>query len=261
MLNNAALELRAAADALATEPGTSARPTLIAGLRDSANGLEEIAGLYWLRDGLTRTQNALQPIVDNQPVSTDTCRSTALMLNNAAPELRAAANALAAKPGTSARPTLIAGLRDSANGLEEIAGLYWLRDGLAKTQNALRPIVDNQTVSTDTCRSTASMLNNAAPELRAAADALAAKPGTSARPALIAGLRDSANGLEEIAGLYWRETASPRPTMPWCLWPPAPLSRMRYVTPRPACSGTPRRSFAPPPMLWPPSRAPPPDRL
>ncbi len=202
MLNNAAPELRAAANALAAKPGTSARPTLIAGLRDSANGLEEIAGLYWLRDGLAKTQNALRPIVDNQTVSTDTCRSTASMLNNAAPELRAAANALAAKPGTSARPTLIAGLRDSANGLEEIAGLYWLRDGLTKTYNALVPMAAGTPLTDETRDATTTMLWNSAPELRAAANALAAKPGTSARPALIAGLRDSASGLEELAGVY-----------------------------------------------------------
>ncbi len=200
--------LRVAADDLeATGPGTSARPQLIAGLRDTANGLEEIAGLYWLREGIARTNSALRPIAENQPVPTETCRTTATMLRNTAPELRAAAAALeAAGPGTvDQRPTLIAGLRDTANGLEEVAGLYWLRDGITKTNNALRPIAENQAITTDTCRATATMLRNSAPDLRAAAAALEATgPGTvDQRPTLVAGLRDTANGLEEVAGLYW----------------------------------------------------------
>ncbi len=204
-LRATAPELRAAANALvASGPGTSARPTLIAGLRDSANGLEEIAGLYWLRDGLTQTYNALKPIVDRQDISPDGLEATTQMLRDSASELRAAATALdIPESGTSARPTLISGLRDSANGLEEIAGLYRLRDGLTKTRNALQPIVDGDVVTTETCRATAQMLNNGAQQLRATADALGTEPGTSARPTLISGLRESANGLEEIAGLYW----------------------------------------------------------
>ena len=166
-----------------------------------------MAGLYWLRDGITRTNNALRPIAENQTVTTETCRTTAQMLRDAAPELRAAADLLVATgPGTvDQRPTLIAGLRDTANGLEEVAGLYWLRDGITKTNSALGPIAENQTVTTETCRDTAQMLRDAAPELRAAAAALEATgPGTvDQRPTLIAGLRDTANGLEEVAGLYW----------------------------------------------------------
>ena len=199
--------LRVAADDLdATGPGTSARPELITGLRDTANGLEEIAGLYWLRDGITKTNNALRPIAQNQTITTDTCRTTAAMLRNTAPELRAAAAALEATgPGTvDQRPTLIAGLRDTANGLEEVAGLYWLRDGLTKTRNALLPIVNGQELSLATRQATIDLLRATAPELRAAADLLVATgPGTvDQRPTLIDGLRQSADGLDEVAGLY-----------------------------------------------------------
>ncbi len=207
-LRATALQLRTAATSLgATGPGTANRPTLIAGLSDTANGLEEVAGLYWLRDGIIKTNNALKPIAEGQTVTTDTCRSTALMLNSTAPELRAAAAALEATgPGTvDQRPTLISGLRDTANGLEEIAGLYWLRDGITKTKNALTPIANGDNVTTETCRSTALMLNSTATELRTAKDLLVATgPGTvDQRPTLVSGLRDTANGLEEIAGLYW----------------------------------------------------------
>jgi RND superfamily putative drug exporter len=207
-LQGTAPTLRTAADALvASGPGSSARPALISGLRDTANGLEEVAGLYWLRDGIIKTYNALKPVANEETVTTDACRATAQMLRATAPELRAAAAALEATgPGTPGeRETLIAGLRDTANGLEEVAGLYWLRDGISKTYNALKPIVYGQTIATDVCRSTAQMLNGTAPELRTAADLLVATgPGTvEERPTLIAGLRDTASGLEEVGGLYW----------------------------------------------------------
>ncbi|MDM7999826.1 MAG: MMPL family transporter [Dehalococcoidia bacterium] len=207
-LRETAPALRSMADQLETTgPGTPARPILISGLRDTANGLEEVAGLYWLRDGIIKTNDALRPIADGQAVTTETCRATAQMLLATAPELRAAAAALEATgPGTvDQRPVLIAGLRDTANGLEEVAGLYWLRDGITKTYNALKPIVYGQTITTETCRTTVAMLNSTAPELRAAADLLEATgPGTpEERPTLIAGLRDTADGLEEVGGLYW----------------------------------------------------------
>ncbi len=199
--------LRAAAGNLeATGPGTSARPKLIAGLRDTANGLEEVAGLYWLREGISRTSNALTPIANNDPISTETCRTTAPMLRDTAPELRAAAAALEATgPGTAdQRPTLIAGLRDTANGLEEVAGLYWLRDGLSKTREALQPVVAGQELAPEARQATIQLLQALAPELWNAADLLVATgPGTvEQRPTLIDGLRQAAGGLEDVAGLY-----------------------------------------------------------
>ena len=199
--------LRVAADSLeATGPGTSARPDLIAGLRDTANGLEEVAGLYWLREGIARTNAALRPIVENQAVSTEDCGTTAQMLRDTAPKLRKAADLLVATgPGTvDQRPTLIGGLRDTANGLEEVAGLYWLREGLTQTRNALLPIVNGQVLSPETRQATIALLQATAPELRAAADLLVATgPATASRDTLVSGLRQAANGLEEVAGLYW----------------------------------------------------------
>ncbi len=199
--------LRVAAAGLeASGPGTSARPELIAGLRDTANGLEEVAGLYWLRDGIARTNAALGPVVENRHISSQARQTTVVRLRNTASELRAAAAALeAAGPGTvDQRPTLIAGLRDTANGLEEVAGLYWLREGLTQTRNALRPVADGQEISPEMRQVTIQLLQATAPYLREAADLLAATgPGTvDQRPPLVAGLRQSADGLDEVAGLY-----------------------------------------------------------
>ena len=86
-----------------------------------------------------------------------------------------------------------------------MAGLYWLRDGISKTHNALEPISSGLTIATETCRATVQSLRSTAPELRAAATELERTgPGTvEERPTLISGLRDTANGLEEVAGLYW----------------------------------------------------------
>jgi RND superfamily putative drug exporter len=197
--------LRTAADALeATGPGSSARPVLISGLRDTANGLEEIAGLYWLRDGITKTKNALRPVADGEAVTTDVCRAMAEMLRDTAPELRAAADALEATgPGTvEERPTLIDGLRQTADGLEEVGGLYWLNDGLTKSYNALKPLAYGDNLTDEIRDATTTLLWNTAPEMRAEANFLAARAGTSARPDLISGIRQSADGLEELAGVY-----------------------------------------------------------
>lgn len=207
-LQGTAPTLRTAADALvASGPGSSARPVLISGLRDTANGLEEVAGLYWLRDGIIKTDNALKPVANDEIITPEALRATVTLLRGTAPELRAAATALEATgPGTPGeRETLIQGLRDTANGLEEVAGLYWLRDGIIKTYNSLKPIVYGQTITTETCRATAQMLNSTAPELRTAAALLVASgPGTvEERPTLIDGLLQTADGLEEVGGLYW----------------------------------------------------------
>ena len=207
LLRDTAPTLRTMADALAVSgPGTADRPTLIAGLRDTANGLEEVAGLYWLRDGITKTNNALKPISEGQSITNGSLTTTVTVLRDTAPELRAAATELERTgPGTvTERPTLISGLRDTANGLEEVAGLYWLRDGLTKTYNALVPMAAGDSLTDEIRDATTTSLWDTAPQLRAAATELERTgPGTvTERPTLVAGLRQAADGMEELAGVY-----------------------------------------------------------
>ncbi len=96
-----------------------------------------MAGLYWLREGLTKTGNALQAALAGRDVSHETLEANAQSLQQTAPKVKTAATALTAGLGTSARPTLIAGLRESADGLVELAavysGLYWMGNALAMT--------------------------------------------------------------------------------------------------------------------------------
>ncbi len=132
MLNSTATELRAAAKDLlvATGPGTvDQRPTLISGLRDTANGLEEIAGLYWLRDGLTKTYNALVPMAAGTPLTDEIRDTTTTLLWNSAPEMRAAADALVRRgPAPPPERTLSPESARAPDGLEELAGVYELKN-------------------------------------------------------------------------------------------------------------------------------------
>ncbi len=200
MLNSTAPELRTAANLLvATGPGTVAeRPTLIDGLRQTADGLEEVGGLYWLHDGLTKSYNALRPMAYGDNITDEIRDTTTTLLWNTAPEMRAAANALeAASPGTSARAELISGIRQSAGGLEELAGLYELKSCIQKGLEfalmmtpAPLPTTEQVNAGVDEMYVTVDRLRDAVSRLEATG------PGTSARPELIDGLNQAADELD-----------------------------------------------------------------
>ena len=117
-----------------TASGATARD----GMLEAADGAEELAGSLLLGDALQKLHDALAPIAAGETVSDAVLRATVTDLRGTAPALRTTADALEATgPGSSARPVLIAGLRDTANGLEEVAGLYWLRDGITQDEQRL----------------------------------------------------------------------------------------------------------------------------
>ena len=162
-----------------------------------------------LREGLPATVGALEQMVDAIELALDENATSAQLAQAAAGLLASAdnltdvANSLSGTLLTATGSTTLDGMLQAIDGSEELAGTLLLRDALGKLQGALAPIADNQTVSEEIIRTTVADLQATAPPLRVAADSLEATgPGTSARPDLIAGLRDTANGLEEVAGLY-----------------------------------------------------------
>ncbi len=141
-LQASAARIRDVANGL-TEDLTASGATARDGMLEAADGAEELAGSLLLGDALQKLHDALAPIAAGATVTEAVLRATVADLRATAPTLRTAADALEATgPGSSARPVLISGLRDTADGLEEIAGLYWLRDGIIKTNNALKPVAN-----------------------------------------------------------------------------------------------------------------------
>ncbi len=154
--------------------------------------------------GAAANAGMLQQMVDAMELALDEESTTAELaqaadnLQASAAHIRDVANGLTHNL-TASGATARDGMLQAADGAEELAGSLLLGDALQKLHDALAPIAAGEAVSDAVLRATVTDLRGTAPTLRTAATALEATgPGSSARPVLISGLRDTANGLEEI---------------------------------------------------------------
>jgi hypothetical protein len=203
------------------------------GMLRAAGGADELSGSLLIAVALQTLHEALEPIAAGASVSPDALVGTVKLLQDSASSLRnAAAYMEEFGPGTPDRPALISGLRDTASGLEEVAGLYWLRDGTTKTYNALEPMARGEYLTVESYEATTTLLWNSALELRAAATKLESTgPGTPDRPALVSGLRQAAAGLEELAGVHELKMTTQKGLAFAQMMTPSPLPTADKVNP------------------------------